>query len=312
MNKEIAITVGYNASGKSTFVQKLVDQGYQRINRDIAGGSLQDQVVLAEDALLNGVDKVVLDNTYPTVKSRAGILALGKKLNINVVCLWMQTSFEDAQLNACLRMMKKLGTIPNPEDFKNYNDPNTFPVAALYACRKEFEPPTLPEGFHAIDRVPFIRKWGAEYKNKALFLDYDGTLRLSSGKQKYPTKPSEIKMMPGRREKILEYANKGYILLGVSNQSGVAKRSITAQDAHDCFQATNKLLGVDIDYKFCPHNVPPIACWCRKPNVGMAAIFIEKYKLLPSQCLMVGDMGSDKSFAQRCGIPYMDQSLFFK
>ena len=55
------------------------------------------------------------------------------------------------------------------------------------------------------------------------------------------------------------------------------------------------------DYLFCTHRVPPITCYCRKPNVGMSAYFIENYKLLPSECIMVGDTGTDKSFAIRSG-----------
>jgi histidinol phosphatase-like enzyme len=58
--------------------------------------------------------------------------------------------------------------------------------------------------------------------------------------------------------------------------------------------------------------VPPITCYCRKPAPGMGAYFIEKYKLNPAKCIMVGDMGSDKTFAARCGFQYADASEFFK
>ena len=51
---------------------------------------------------------------------------------------------------------------------------------------------------------------------------------------------------------------------------------------------------------------------CFKPMPGMGAEFIEKYKLNPSECIMVGDMTSDKTFAKRCGFQFMDAEEFFK
>jgi len=44
----------------------------------------------------------------------------------------------------------------------------------------------------------------------------------------------------------------------------------------------------------------------------MGAYWIEKYKLDPSQCIMVGDATSDKTFAERCGFKYLHPDVFFK
>ena len=108
-----------------------------------------------------------------------------------------------------------------------------------------------------------------------------------------------------------KYQKEGYLLLGASNQSGIAKGILTEADAKACFDETNTQLGLKIDYQFCPHKVPPISCFCRKPGPGIGAHFIEKYKLNPVECIMVGDMGSDKTFAQRCGFQFIDESKFF-
>lgn len=312
MNKNIVIVMGYPAAGKSTHVVTLTDQGYHRINRDVSGGSLDDQAKLADAALSVG-KSVVLDNTYPSVESRKSIIAVAKKHKVPIYCHLLDSSMEDAQLNACLRMMKKHGTILNPEDFKSNKDANTFPIAVIYKYRKEFQTPTNAEGFNRILVIPFVRIWGPEYKNKAIIVDYDGTLRLSTGPHKYPTKKSEITILPNRMEVLCNLRGKGYLILGASNQSGVAKGILTDSDCNYCFIDTNKMLGNVVDhYLYCPHKVPPITCYCRKPNCGMGAYFIEKYKLNPSLCIMVGDMGSDKSFAARCGFQYSDQSIFFK
>jgi len=311
MQKEIIIIMGYNAAGKSTLTEFYIKQGYTHFNRDILGGSLDDLSDKVRQYLhLSGNKQVVIDNTYPSVKSRVSIIKVAKDNKIPIRCIHLTTSFEDAQLNACLRMIKKTGKLLQPEDFKETKDPNLFPPVALFAYRKEFQEPTLKEGFISIVKVPFVRTWDPKYKNKAILVDYDGTLRLSTGEQKYPINIKDIQMLPGRTEVLKRYESQGYIILGVSNQSGIAKGT-PKEKVVACFEETNKNLGIDIDYQFCPHRIPPVSCYCRKPHPGLGAYFIEKYKLDPSKCIMVGDMTSDKTFAERCGFTYTDQKDFF-
>lgn len=311
MSKEVVIVMGYNAAGKSTYVNQYVDQGYMRLNRDLTGGSL-DQLANDVDRLLgNGVEKIVLDNTYPSIVSRQSVIKAAKSHKAKITCIHITTSLEEAQMNACLRMIRKTGKLLTPEEIKTAKDPNIFPAAALFHYRKQFKAPSTAEGFDSIKEVPFIRTWGPEYKNKALIVDYDGTLRESTGPQKYPSKPDEILMLPGRTEVLKAYEEDDYLLLGASNQSGIARGSVTREAVVGVFEETNKRLGLKIDYNFCPHPSNPVMCYCRKPAPGMAAIFIEKYKLLPSKCIMVGDMTSDKTFANRSGFEFVHVNDFF-
>jgi HAD superfamily hydrolase (TIGR01662 family) len=307
---KVVIVMGYNASGKSTLVQEFVSAGYYRINRDLTGGTLEGQADLARSALDDGKD-VVLDNTYPTIESRKSIIAATKSAKGTITCVWLATEFEDAQLNACLRMVAKYGRIIQPEEFKKLKDPNCFPPAALFNYRKIFEKPTVTEGFDSVDKREFVRKWSSEYKNKAILLDYDGTLRVSTGKEEWPEDPADVKVLDGRKEVLQKYVDQGYRLLGVSNQSAIAK-GLSTQKVIDCFKKTNDDLGFDIEYQFCPHRIPPVSCYCRKPHPAMGAFFIDKYKLNPAECIMVGDQTTDETFAERCGFQYQDASEFFK
>lgn len=213
-------------------------------------------------------------------------------------------------MNACLRMIKTVGYLPMPEHIKELKNPNIFPPAAQYAYRKQFQPPTTAEGFDSVEEVPFKRVWGPEYKNKAVIFDYDGTLRESTGPKAWPENVSHVKVLPYRGPALKAWEAKGYRLLGASNQSAVAK-GLDINMVKRCFEETNHQLGVDIEYMFCPHRVPPITCFCRKPSCGIGAMFIELYKLDPSQCIMVGNEKTDETFANRCGFQYQDQSVFF-
>jgi HAD superfamily hydrolase (TIGR01662 family) len=310
---ELVLIVGFPASGKTTITKEYTDRGYSRLNRDLLGGAVTDLLPKLDELLAAG-KPVVMDNLFATRASRQGALKLAKKHKVLARCVVLDTELEDAQFNACLRMMDRCGKVLSPEHHKEKtykDDPNLFPVAVLYRYRKEFEPPTAKEGFADVEEVKFQRVYPKGWVNKAIILDYDGTLRSHTGGGKYPVNPSQIHVLPGRKEMLKAWQKKGYLLLGASNQSGVAKKDLTAEDAIACFEETNRQLGLKIDFRFCPHKVPPISCYCRKPGPGMGVELIVKYNLDPRQCIYVGDMGTDKSFAQRCGFQFQTAEEFF-
>lgn len=310
--KELAIIVGLPAAGKSTVVKEYTDKGYTSISRDAEGGlftGLEKKLKIMMDA---GLTKIIMDNTYVTVESRAAVIKIGKDEGWNVTCVFLDTSMEDASINATTRMIKRHGKLfRTSDDYKLAKDPNMFPPAALFKARKDFQKPTKAEGFDEIVTIKFKRTHNG-YTNKAVFLDYDDTLRKTKSGNFYPVDVNDIEILPGRKEKLTQLVKEGYILLGVSNQSGVAKGHLTYERAKECFDKTNELLGFNIDVSFCPHSVPPIVCYCRKPGVGHGVEFIEKYKLDPAQCIMVGDMKTDETFAKRCGFKYIPAAEFFK
>lgn len=307
----IVIICGINGGGKTTLAQKYIDDGYYRVNRDELGGKLKDLHQFVIDAHQQGHTKFVLDNTFRDVEARRPIIETAEKLGLPIKCVWLNTSLEEAQVNACTRMLLRAGKLLGPDDFKKTKDPNLFPPAALFGYRKEFEKPTLSEGFESIEEVPFVRSRGSDYCNKALILDFDDTLRVSKGPEGYPCNTDEIEMLPGRSEKIQYYRDKGYVIAGVSNQSGIEKGKLSLQAAIDCFNYTCDQLKQEIDYLFCPHASFPVKCFCRKPHPGNGVVLIEKYKLDPSQCVFVGDQTSDKTFSERCGFQYQHPDQFF-
>lgn len=322
MDSEFVIVMGYNAAGKSSLVKEFTDKGYYRINRDTTGGTLDGQAELARGAYLGGAHKIVLDNTYVTIESRETIIAAAKKLGVPIRCVWLKTSLEDCQLNACLRMMEKYGKILSPEELKKSKDPNAFPIAALFGARNRFEgkdkankhpgkqTPTVAEGFYKVESREFVRVWGPEYVNEADIFDFDDTIRTSTGPNPWPEKPEHVKLLPGRVEKFKELKKQKRLCLGASNQSAIAK-GLPEADVVACFEETLKQLGVKFEYQYCPHKVPPVSCYCRKPAPGMGAYYIHKYKLNPAKCVFVGDSTSDKTWAERCGFQFKTPEQYF-
>ncbi|MFX1253761.1 MAG: HAD-IIIA family hydrolase [Promethearchaeota archaeon] len=313
MNDEVLIIMGYPAAGKSCYSQQFVDEGYTRLNRDTLGGPLKKLIAKMEALYLEGKRQFVLDNTYPSAKSRKPVIEWAKNHSLPVRCILLDTSIEDAQYNAVYRMIKKYDKILSPEEIKDKKkDPNVFPPAALFRYRKLFEPPSVMEGFSSVNKLPFERERDPViYVNKAIIFDYDGTLRISKSGEKFPLSPDDVEILPNRPGVIQKYQKAGYLLLGVSNQSGIGKGLLTSDQAIACFERTNELLGVRIDYRFCPHGTWPVKCYCHKPMVGFGVELIERYQLNPAQTIVVGDMKKDETFAKRCGFQFTKSAEFF-
>jgi HAD superfamily hydrolase (TIGR01662 family) len=309
---EVVMVCGYPASGKSTVTKKLAEKGYSILNRDTEGGTIA-QLLPKMEALLNDNKSVILDNLFPTIESRKPFVDLAKSRGVDISCTVMSTTIEEATFNFVQRAIGILGEFPTPEAIKKAKHTNVFPPLVMFKYKKDFQKPTTAEGFKSVETFKFSRNDDPSFTNKAVILDYDGTLReCIGGNGKYPTAKEQIEIKENRKAILDRYKSNGYLLLGMSNQSGVHKGDLTNEVAHELFQHTNKLLDVEIEYNFCPHQSAPISCYCRKPMQGKAVEMILKHKLKRQDCIMVGDFTSDKTFATRAGFQYVDQAEFFK
>lgn len=312
MTQRVVFISGPQASGKTSLVSKYTDMGFERLNRDTEGGKMQKLLPMLEKHLGNGKN-VVLDNTFAAIDDRAPFIKIVKDHGAKIESVFMNTSKDDCLINACIRMVENHGKIPeNMKDHKK-SSPDVFPPGVIFKYFKRLQKPSKEEGFDSLEVVKFKRTWPKYLKNKAVIFDYDGTLRFTQGGNgKYPTCSEEQGFFNNRSFVIEKYKKDGYILLGASNQSGIAKGHLTEERARELFDATNKHLGFEIDYSFCPHSVPPVSCYCRKPGSAMGVEFIYKYKLDPAKTIMIGDMTSDKTFARRLGFQFIHADDFFK
>jgi len=308
----VHLMMGPPASGKTTLARQLCKDvpAAIRLSRDDTGGALRSLVPRVRKALQAG-NGVVLDNLFATAAERRPFIDEAKKRGVKVVCTLVDLDIEQCMINACRRIIHACGRLLPPEEIERSKDPSVIPPVVLFRYRKRFEPPTSAEGFDSVVRVEGYRH-AFTGTGKALFVDYDGTLRETSNGGKYPVDPSQVRVLPGRAAVLKAYHAMGYRILGVSNQSGIEGGSLTAEQAAACFDETHRQLGMTIEYLCCPHRVPPIACYCRKPQPGMAVAFIERYGLNPTACIMVGDLGTDRTFAERLGMRFVSATEFFR
>jgi histidinol-phosphate phosphatase family protein len=86
----------------------------------------------------------------------------------------------------------------------------------------------------------------------------------------------------------------------VSNQSGVARGLINPDELARVNARVESLLGPFDTWQVCPH-APDAHCTCRKPEPGMVTAAARELGLTPSECLLIGDIGSDVDAALAAG-----------
>lgn len=319
---KIIILIGFQASTKSTATKEILSNVSNAVvlSRDTEGGTVESLVPKAEKLIQDG-KVVILDNTNLTKKTRKLFIDLAKKLNIPIDAQYFKTTIEDCQIRHLKRMYEKFGEIFQTGTSTKYKkDPHCFGSVVLFKARKDLEEPNKNEGFtKIIMRNVSPITWDKNiYKNKALFLDIDGTIRETEHlPNKYPTHPDEVQLIhPAEkmREKLESYRKQGYYLIGVSNQSGISKEIVTVSQVDEIFERTRSLLGYSAEefpILYCPHRAAPITCFCRKPQTGMAMECIMKLKINPEESIMVGDMKTDEEIAKRLNIKYYDVKDFW-
>jgi D-glycero-D-manno-heptose 1,7-bisphosphate phosphatase len=136
----------------------------------------------------------------------------------------------------------------------------------------------------------------------AAFLDRDGTLIADVP---YLKNPEEV-VVPSEVIEGLHLLRKaGFLLIIISNQSGIARGYFTEDDLAAVHARMEQLLlegGIELDgYYYCPHA--PDSCCCRKPATGMLEQACLDFSIDLSRSCMIGDNDCDMQLAKNFKIP---------
>jgi UDP-glucose 4-epimerase len=128
---------------------------------------------------------------------------------------------------------------------------------------------------------------------KAVFLDRDGTLNEDPG---YLDHRDKMTLLDGVGEALQSLKRAGFLLVVVSNQSGVGRGLIRPEELPEIHRRMDELLGkwgvrID-DYALCTHR-PEDDCACRKPKPHLILDAAQRLKIDLSRSYMVGDKRVD-------------------
>jgi predicted kinase len=138
MEKTIAIMMGLQGSGKSTFYQKHLSQDYVRVNLDTLKTRHRERLLI--DKCFSERKCFVVDNTNPTREDRARYIAMAKENGYHIIGYFMESKMKDCIARNALREGKA-----------------RIPEKAIAATSNKLELPSLDEGF---DELYFVKNDG--------------------------------------------------------------------------------------------------------------------------------------------------------
>ena len=166
---------------------------------------------------------------------------------------------------------------------------------------------------------------------RAIFLDIDGTLTTTVSGETFKQHPRDVAVLPGVKEALEYYHNQfpKWLMMGISNQGGVAAGYKSIEDAIAEMQYTLELLPQLNSIYFCP-DFDGLTSWkitttetleikqfnsneyvsFRKPGAGMVNLAVGSYQIEKRDSWYIGDRPEDEQCATAAGISYMDADIW--
>lgn len=157
-----------------------------------------------------------------------------------------------------------------------------------------------------------VERRSLSHKQKAIFLDRDGTLNKYVG---FLTDIKDFELLPSVSEAIKAINNSEYLVIVITNQPVVARGEVTFEQLDEIHNKMETLLGKDGAYLdaiyFCPHHPHSgyegevkelkFDCDCRKPKPGMFYMAAKDFNIDLSQSFMIGDSDNDMAAGGNAG-----------
>ena len=131
----------------------------------------------------------------------------------------------------------------------------------------------------------------------AVLFDRDGTLVVDVP---YNGDPDRVQPVPTARAALEKLRRAGIPTGVVSNQSGIARGLLTADQVRAVNRRIEDLLGPLGPWTWCPHS-PEDGCACRKPAPGLVYEAARRLGVDPRDVAVVGDIGADVEAARAAG-----------
>jgi D-glycero-D-manno-heptose 1,7-bisphosphate phosphatase len=150
---------------------------------------------------------------------------------------------------------------------------------------------------------------GPQLRRKAAFVDRDGVIIVDSG---FLHRVEALVFLPGAIEGLQRLQAAGYLLVVITNQSGIARGLYTEADyLRLTAYMQQRLLAAGVQLsavEFCPHLPDAeiaryrLDCNCRKPRPGMLEHAAAGLNIDLSASILVGDRATDIQAGRSAGV----------
>ena len=225
---------------------------------------------------------MVLDNTYLTRAARNDVIEVAARHGIPTRCVWLDTPLAQAQLNLVARLLERLGSLPTPEQLRELarTEPGVLAPTSQMRTFRELEPPSLDEGFAAVEHVPFVRAASPPGRTGVL---------VAAG----------VLAEPGWEDAVAQGDPEAPHLVYDWNPDG---------DETALAAGAERLAAVvsgPVQAALCPHPGGPPACWCRPPLPGWRSSFAREHGIDLSRSAVIGGGPAHRTLATTLGARYV-------
>ncbi|NEU08268.1 HAD family hydrolase [Flavihumibacter sp. R14] len=142
-------------------------------------------------------------------------------------------------------------------------------------------------------------------KQKAVFLDRDGVLNKELGD--YVCRVEDFKILEHNFKPLKELQERGYLLIVITNQGGLAKKWYTEEilmEMNRQLKETYEQQGISLsEIYYCNHHPEYNGkCLCRKPGSMMLEKAVARFNIDPSKSYFIGDRERDVLAGEAAGV----------
>jgi aryl-alcohol dehydrogenase-like predicted oxidoreductase len=283
---EVVVVMGVPGAGKSRQAEDYVARGYVRLNRDERGGSLRQLSRPLGDALSSGARRVVLDNTYLTREARSHVIETAARNRAGVRCVWVDTPLAQAQRNLVERLLDRFGSLPDPDELRRLarGEPGILTPTRQMRAVRELEPPSIDEGFVAIERISFVRAPKPSRRSDAL-----GGVFVAAAALNRPNWEDAIARGATARPHLLfEW-----------------RPDATVDVLDEEVERLSAEISGPVSCALCPHAAGPPECWCRPPLPGLILAFARTRDIDPLASILIGTGPAHRTLATTLDADYI-------
>ncbi|HTA27742.1 MAG TPA: HAD family hydrolase [Bacteroidia bacterium] len=140
--------------------------------------------------------------------------------------------------------------------------------------------------------------------NKAVLLDRDGVINRERGD--YTFRMEDFEILPDVFEALKMLQKAGYLLIIISNQSGIGRGLFKIEDTekmHGYLLDELKKEGIHIEeIYYCVHHPETGSCICRKPDSLNVEKALARFNIDPAQSYFIGDKERDTIAGEKVGV----------
>jgi hypothetical protein len=203
-----------------------------------------------------------------------------------VRCVWIDTPLAQAQRNLVERFLDRFGSLPDPDELRRLarREPGILTPTRQMRAVRELEPPSIDEGFVAIERISFARAPKPSRRSDAP----GGVFVAAAALTRSNWEHTIARGAPGRPHLLFDWR---------------PDATVDVLDA-DAERLSTAVSG-PVSSALCPHAAGPPVCWCRPPLPGLILAFAQTNDIDLSDSILIGTGPAHRTLATTLDADYI-------